>query len=124
MTNPTFGGTALFGNVTDMPTADNPRDRQINSYNGQNGLEILDGGGRGRVTRVTGQLFGNGPAGLTAAVALFRSFLDGNAYVLVDTVGNTWPVVRLERFHPTGRIRQDADGLCWQDYTAEFLHVV
>jgi hypothetical protein len=124
MVNPSFGGVALFGNVDAMPTSDNPRDRQINAYNGLNGLEVLDGGGRGRVTNVSGRLYGAGLSGLAAAISLFRSFHDGGAYVLVDTAGNSWPVVRLERFEPAGRIRQDANETCWQDYTAEFLHVI
>jgi hypothetical protein len=124
MANPSFGGAAIFGNVEQMPTIDNPRDRQVNAYNGQNGLEVLDGGGRGRVTTVSGRLYGDGIDGLAAAVGLFRSFHDGLAYVLTDTAGNAWPIVRMERFQPSGRIRQDTNGTCWQDYSAEFLHLV
>src|SRR4051812_5080928 len=101
-----FGGVNLFGTSVSMGTADNPREKQLNAYFGLSGLERLDGGSRGRVTRVTGLLYGSSPALLSSAESRFRSFNDGVARVLVDTLGATWPNVCLESFEPLGRIKQ------------------
>src|SRR5438067_2091534 len=106
-----FGGVSLFGTSVSMSTADNPRERQLNAFFGLGGLERLDGGSRGRVTQVTGLLYGNSPYALAAAESLFRSFNDGVARPLVDTLGSTWANVCLESFQPQGRIRQSPAGI-------------
>ena len=85
-----FGGASIFGTAISMITADNPREKQINAFFGLSGLESLDGGLRGRVTRVTGLLYGLSPALLASAEAAFRSFNDGKARILVDTLGVSW----------------------------------
>lgn len=119
----TFGGTALFGTAVSMTTTDNPRANQLNAFFGLSGLESLDGGMRGRVTHVTGLLYGASPAALSAAESNFRSFNDGVARPLVDTLGATWPSVRLESFQPQGRVRQSPAGALFRAYKARFLHL-
>jgi hypothetical protein len=106
-----------------MNTADNPRERQLNSFFGLSGLESLDGGLRGRVTQVSGLLYGNSPAALAAAESQFRTFNDGVARTLVDTLGITWTNVCLEAFQPQGRIRQSPSGILFRAYKARFLHL-
>ena len=41
---PSFGGVNIFGTAVRMITVDNLRERQVNSYFGLSGLEMLDGG--------------------------------------------------------------------------------
>jgi hypothetical protein len=118
-----FGGASIFGGAVSMTTADNPREKQINAYFGLSGLEVLDGGLRGRVTRVTGVLAGSSSAELAAAEATFRSFNDGKTRVLVDTLGVSWTNVRLDSFEPLGRVRQSPSGLLFRSYQARFLHL-
>jgi hypothetical protein len=118
-----FNGMNIFGLVLSMSTGDNRRDTQVNSFNGLNGLEVLDGGSRGLTTVVHGVLYGAGLSGLAAARAALRVYRDGNAYVLVDSTGTSWPNVLLQRFTPAEAIKQAPDGTCLQPYTAEFLHL-
>lgn len=120
---PAFGGTNIFGTAVSMTTSDNPREKQLNAYFGLSGLETLDGGFRGRVTHATGLLFGVSPASLASSEALFRSFNDGIARPLVDTLGVAWPSVRLESFQPQGRIRRSPVGMMFRTYKARFLHL-
>lgn len=118
-----FGGTIIFGTAITMSTVDNPREKQLNAFFGLSGLESLDGGSRGRVTHVSGLLFGNSPLLLAGAESLFRSFNDGAVHPLVDTLGVAWSNVRLESFQPQGRIRQSPGGVLFRAYTARFLHL-
>src|SRR5262245_46788014 len=118
-----FGGVNIFGTAVSMSTADNPRANQLNSFFGLSGLECLAGGSRGRVTDVIGLLYGNSPTTLSSAESLFRSFHDGVARPLVDTLGATWPNVRLETFQPLGRVRQSPGGILFRSYKARFLHL-
>lgn len=120
---PAFGGTNIFGTAVSMTTADNPREKQLNAYFGLSGLESLDGGSRGRFTHATGLLLGGSPAALATSEALFRSFNDGIARPLVDTLGVAWPSVRLESFQPQGRVRQSPGGVMFRTYKARFLHL-
>src|SRR5438874_13795032 len=110
-TMPSYGGANIFGTAVSMVTSDNPREKQLNAFFGLSGLESLDGGARGRVTDVSGLLYGSLPASLSAAESLFRSFNDGVARPLVDTLGMTWRNVRLESLRPQGRIRQSPGGV-------------
>src|SRR4051794_25671014 len=119
----TFGGTNIFGTAVSMVTSDNPRQRQLNAYFGLSGLEILDGGLRGRFTHVTGLLYGGSAAALASVELLFRSFNDGVARTLVDTLGVTWQGVCLVSFQPHGRIRQSPGGVLFRTYKARFLHL-
>lgn len=120
---PSYGGINIFGTAVTMRTADNPRETQVNSFFGLSGLETLDGGLRGRSTQVSGLLYGNTPAQLAAAEALFRSFNDGGARDLVDTLGTLWPSVRLGSFQPQGRVWQSPGGVFYRPYSARFLHL-
>jgi hypothetical protein len=118
-----YGGVAIFGAAVSMSTSDNPRESQVNSFFGINGLEALDGGFRGRITKVHGVLYGQSLELLGATEGVFRSYNDGVARVLIDTSGAIWPNVRLLNFQPHGRIRQSADGTCFRAYQAQFLHL-
>ena len=118
-----FGGLNLFGTAVSMVTSDNPREKQLNAYFGLSGLESLDGGLRGRFTHVTGLLYGPSPIALASAESLFRSFNDGVTRSLTDTLGVTWPSVRLDSFQPIGRVRQSPSGVLFRSYTARFLHL-
>jgi hypothetical protein len=118
-----FGRVNIFGTAVSIVTADNPREKQINAYFGLSGLESLDGGLRGRVTHITGLLYGNSALLLAAVEGQFRSFNDGIARTLVDTLGTSWPNVRLESFQPQGRVRQSPSGVLFRAYQARFLHL-
>src|SRR5438105_3658514 len=118
-----YAGVSLFGTSVSMSTADNPREKQLNAFFGLGGLESLDGGSRGRVTQVSDLLYGSSPFALAAAESLFRSFNDGVARPLVDTLGTTWTSVCLESFQPQGRIRQSPAGILFRPYRARFLHL-
>lgn len=118
-----YGGSNIFGSAVSMTTADNPREKQLNAFFGLSGLESLDGGLRGRVTHATGLLYGNSPGSLAASEGLFRSFNDGIARALIDTLGVTWLNVRLDSFQPLGRVRQSPAGLLFRAYKARFLHL-
>ncbi len=106
-----------------MATSNNLRECQVNAFFGVNGLETLDGGFRGRITKVHGVLSGQSAPILASAEGLFRTYNDGLARVLVDNLGTSWPNVRLDRFQPIGRVRQSADGTYFRAYQALFLHL-
>ena len=118
-----YGSVGIFGAAVSTTTSDNPRECQVNSFFGINGLETLDGGFRGRITRVRGVLSGQSSFLLASAEGLFRSYNDGVARVLVDNLGTTWPNVKLLRFEPLGRVRQAADGAFFRAYQALFFHL-
>ncbi len=118
-----YNGVGIFGTAVSMTTTDHPRECQVNTFFGANGLESLDGGFRGRTTRVRGVLFGRSALLLASAEGLFRSYNDGLARVLVDNLGTAWPNVRLFSFQPLGQARQSADGTYFRAYQAQFLHL-
>lgn len=120
---PSYGGIPIFGAAVSMATADITRQGQVNSFFGINGLEMLDGGFRGRVTRVRGVLHGPSALGLAGAENLFRSLNDGMARTLVDSLGMTWAHVRMQGFQPQGRARQAPNGAHFRAYQAQFLHL-
>jgi hypothetical protein len=118
-----YGGVAIFGFSVSMTTSDYPRETQVNSFFGINGLESLDGGFRGRITKANGVLSGQSAIILASAEGLFRSYNDGVVRILVDNLGTVWPNVRLLAFQPLGRVRQSADGTYFRAYQAQFLHM-
>ena len=120
---PNYGGVAIFGSAVSMATADITRQSQVNSFFGINGVETLDGGFRGRVTRTRGVLHGPSSLGLAAAENLFRSYNDGVTRTLVDNMGTAWTNVRLMSFQPHGRARQSPDGTYFRAYQAQFFHL-
>ncbi len=118
-----YAGLAIFGAGLTMTTSENPRECQVNSFFGINGLETLDGGFRGRITRVQGVLTGQSAGLLASAEGLFRSYNDGVARLLIDNLGTIWPNVKLLKFQPIGRIRQSSNGTYFRSYQALFLHL-
>jgi len=119
---PSFGGLNIFGTALTMSTTVNPRAKQVNAYFGLDGLEVLDGGSRGRTTLAAGMLFGPTAPALAVAEATFHAMNDGVARMLVDTSGVIHPGVRLESFQPMGRIRRSPAGYFLRAYRARFLH--
>lgn len=118
-----FNGFDL-GFIFQMPVAANPKARQINAYAGANGLEVIDHGSRGGTTFVEGAFGSSTTAGLSAVEQGMRSLMvDGRAYILVDTLGKSWPGVILVKYQPIGPIRPTFDGILTRRYEAEFLHV-
>jgi hypothetical protein len=118
-----YGGIPIFGTCVSMTTSDNPRETQVNSFFGINGLETLDGGFRGRITRAQGVLVGQSAFLLASAEGLFRSYNDGIPRLLIDNLGTPWSNVRLLSFQPIGRAQQAADGSFFRAYLAHFLHL-
>ena len=118
-----YAGVPIFGLGVTMATFDFPRKAQMNSFFGVSGVESLDGGFRGRMTRVQGVLLGSSPAELAGAEGLFRTYNDGFARTLIDNLGTTWLNVKMVRFVPFGRVRRLADGSCMRGYRALFLHL-
>jgi len=118
-----YGGVSIFGYSVSMMTVDYPRETQVNSFFGINGVESLDGGFRGRITRVQGVLAGQTAFALASAEGLFRSYNDGLVRTLVDNLDTVWPNVRQLSFEPIGRVRQSADGTYFRAYQARFLHL-
>jgi hypothetical protein len=119
-----YGGVGIFGSSVSMTTFDNPRECQLNSFFGLNGIESLDGGFRGRISSVHGILYGHSNLMLGSAEGLFRSYNDGLSRVLVDNLGTAWPNVKLLRFQPIGRIRQSSNATFFRAYQSLFLHLV
>jgi hypothetical protein len=122
-----FNGVDL-GLVFRMNTAANPKSRQVNTYAGANGLEIIDQGSRGGSTDAEGAIINQTPYGLAAVDQQFRALqLDGSPFALVDTLGTTWPGVILVQYKPEGRVYRVIGpfGLLYfgRKYRAEFLHV-
>lgn len=118
------GNSAMFGTSgLSMVTVTNPRTDQKNMFFGLNGIEALDGGQHGRFTVVKGRLYGAGKAGISSAKAVWESYFDGNAYVLIDTSLRSWANVKLESFEPEDRISVDNNLGCSCRYSARFLHL-
>ncbi len=120
-----FDGAYMFGVVFSMSTQDNPRSEQQNAFPGVSGVESLDLGRRGRVTTVAGRLGGPSRADLAAAEAFFRSYNDGQAYILYDNGGTLWADVKLERFAPAGPVQVGLfNGILYsRKYEATFMHL-
>ncbi|GAC1470641.1 MAG: hypothetical protein NVSMB9_15910 [Isosphaeraceae bacterium] len=118
-----FDGMNIFGFAVSMSTTDHTRERQLNSYFGVSGLEAIDGGLRGRTTIVSGLLYANSASALAGSESLFRSYNDGVARTLIDQFGTIWSNVRLELFHPQGRVKQSSAGYYLRPYQARFLHL-
>src|SRR6185437_352564 len=102
---PSFNGVNIFGKCVVMITVSNPRAEQKNKYPGLSGTERLDQGAMGLFTSVEGIFEVADYASLNAAEALFRSYIDGNAYIFIDNFGNSWFPVKLLSFEPQGRVR-------------------
>jgi hypothetical protein len=118
-----FNGASL-GFIFEMNPNPNPKARQINTYPGATGLEVLDQGGRGGTTTVLGAVLGGSPSGLDSAISTFRSLQqDGGQYTLLDNLGRSWSGVILVAFNTVGQARPLVGGGYAKRYEAEFLHV-
>ena len=125
---PSFNGTAIFGAQISMSLVETGRETQENTYFGIDGTETLDAGFRHHRTVVRGRLYGFKAAGglsdLISAIILFRSYIDGNAYTLVDNLGLTWQNVKLESFTLDAQTGIMQSGDQWfQSYVAMFKHL-
>jgi hypothetical protein len=120
---PSFNSEYIFGTDVTMVTVDPPRESQVNSFLGINGVEILDHGSRQRYTEVTGKLQAPDEAGLGMLENRFRSYKDAYGYTLVTTDGLYWENVKLESFQPTPPIRVSLTaGVVFRNYRARFIH--
>jgi hypothetical protein len=120
---PSYRGVNIFGSGLTMVTVRNPSAKQQNDFFGLDGTEEIHGGTRGNVTEVEGVLFSNTFPGLGLVENTFRTYDDGQTGDLVDTFGNTWTDVKLERFVPTGKVRSDPFGNSFRPYKATFSHL-
>lgn len=122
MASASFAGVDL-GVAVSMQSAPNPPEAQVNAYPGVNGLEVLNLGTRGGTTTLSGRAFGTTAADLATAEGLLRALVNGQVGTLVDTLGVSWPNVRMEECKPEGRIQFDPDLGYTRRYTARFLHL-
>lgn len=118
-----FNGELIFGLSPTIVTGVKELKAQTNEFFGVNGTELLGGGFRHRMSTAVGLHACGSLAELISIQALFDSYNDNLAYVLVDTAGRAWYNVTLRTFSPTGKIMRDESGNCYQNYTAEFLHL-
>jgi hypothetical protein len=123
ITQPTFNGVAIFGRSPTVISIKEPSAEQLNHFFGLHGVERIGGGNVGRITRVTGVLYGSTSVNLLAARLLITSYDDDNAYTLIDTLGQSWPHVVMRQFDPNGRILVDSRGY-YIRYTATFRHLI
>ncbi len=101
----------------------NPPAVQTNTFPAVNGLQELRLGQRDAITSVSGII--GGAIGLDVAQSIFRSYYNNKAYVLVDTNGDSWDFIKMASFNPSGRvIRDQFTGFQYQNYTAEFRHIL
>lgn len=122
---PSFNAVNIFGRCVVMSTQVNPRRVQLNGFSGLNGMEMLDLGSEGKTTQVRGLLAGANTGALGTAETLFRSYLDGLAYVLVDLYGTSHTYVTLTQFQPADLVMYSAtDGYYLREYQAIFRHLV
>jgi hypothetical protein len=117
-------GVFSLGGSLQMVTVDNPRQAQVNTYPGLNGIEELDQGLRGRYTMVRGRLAANNPYVLGVLMQQFRSFNDGRLHSLLDTDGVVWNYVKLEVFQPEGKAIYAPPIGYSRAYTARFRHIL
>lgn len=97
-----FAGLDL-GIIEKCKTTLAPRARQVNAYNGVDGLEVIDLGGRGGETKLRGVLAGVDEADLESIKgAFYAAQADGGAYTFVDNKDNDWENVILVAFEPDG----------------------
>ena len=122
---PFFNDVDIFGTAVRMRRQAGERAIQKNSFPGLSGVEALDMGSRGRVTTVTGRFVCPDEDTFNAAVLLFESYVDGQAYTLVDQFGNEWPQVMCVEFGITGELnRIFGTGGVTAQYSAKFEHLV
>lgn len=122
MTNPTFGGFAIFGRSVRVRTLKDPSAEQINHFFGLDGAERVHGGLVGRHSFVQGVLRGLTSGDLATARLLIEGYDDGIARTLVDTLGITWTNVVFRQLDPGERIVRDNFGH-YLPYRATLRHL-
>lgn len=123
---PTFAGAPIFGIALEMkPCQINPVAHQQTDYPGLDGVEEVRLGERGAWTTCRGLMWGPTPEAFAVMVQGMRGARNWGKQTLVDQFGQVWPLVRLESFELTGRVRWDPGGLGYvQEYQARFFHAV
>ncbi len=114
-----------LGLVQEWSTSAAPKDRQINAYNGVDGLENIDLGARGGTTTMQGLLGGSDIPDLKAIKAGLRALqVDGDAYTFIDPEDTEWDNVILVMFRTVGpRYFVVGDAGVVQRYELELLHL-
>jgi hypothetical protein len=117
------GDSTVFGiGVTCTPPAINPRRDQKANYPALNGTESLDMGDQGAYSTVSGRLTGGGLPALGVAIGNLLAFYDGQAHLLTDNVGLSWPNVKMESIEwEKGQI--DPDNGYSMRFTCRFFHL-
>jgi hypothetical protein len=101
---PTYGGLPIFGYAVNVAMVPNANASQIAAFFGVQGVQAMDGGGRGRAFEITGLMAGTTPASVQFGQQQLESLADGVARVLVDTTGFGWAnVVYKNDFSWTGK---------------------
>lgn len=118
----TYGGLAIFGQAVRSTTEIAPRAVQQNTFFGLNGVEELDGGGRGGETIVTGIISGTGALGYQANWSAAAGLQDGVARQLATPDG-TFPLVILASWSPAGELTRTPAGVVQRKYRATFRHL-
>jgi hypothetical protein len=117
MPDPTLDGSLIFGLSVTMTPEDAPPAEQRNAFFGVGGVQSLFGGTRGVVFAIRGVMYGVDLPSFNAAVAQYRSFIDGLGHTLSDTSGQSWFPVVLQPMRLEGRRMRDDSGF-YQAYGA------
>jgi len=120
---PSFNGELIFGLSPTIVTGVKELKTQENEFFGVNGTESLGGGFSRRRTMASGIHVCSDLAELAGIQALFDSYNDNYAYVLVDTAGRVWYNVMLKSFMPLEKYYIDDRGRFIQKFSAEFMHL-
>jgi hypothetical protein len=127
---PLFDGEPIFQQWCTVTPPGYRRPRETYGTFGLPGLEGQDCGLRGGTSTIRGTLFGAGSYygfvptnSLAAAEGLVRSYQDGQAYTFLDSLGQTWPNVKLDQFQPIGRIGQAPNGTLYRKFLVRLLHL-
>ena len=94
---PTYNGLPVFGVACSIDMVPNANAAQVAAFFGVQGVQSMDGGGRGRVFEVRGLMYGSTPLDVQLMQQQLEQFADGTARILVDTTGGVWPNVVYRR---------------------------
>lgn len=116
-----FNGTDL-GLVLDFATEAEECERQMNAYPDVDGIEVVNLGSRGGITRVNCVLGATDIITLATLRQTFRNYQQlGGSAVFIDGDGTIFENVILFRFRPGRRSLLAGGGVC-QVCEFEFLH--
>ena len=119
----TYGGLAIFGASASVQPDVEDRARQYNTYPGVNGVESLDQGDRGAITKVEGLWFAESEYELALILATWRGLQDGQPRTFVDTLGVAWPNVLLGPYRLQGRRKSSYTGSVVQQFAGSLRHL-